>query len=126
MSENERLSARHERAITALLTEQTHRDAAAKCGVSEATLRRWMQDDDFKAAYREARRQVVEHGVSVLQAACADAAKTLRRNLECGHAATEVSAAKAVLDQSVKGVELTDLQERVEQLEALLDAQRAR
>jgi hypothetical protein len=41
-----------------LLTEQTQEQAAAKAGVSPATLRRWLSDPAFVAAFRAARRQI--------------------------------------------------------------------
>lgn len=104
-------------ALAALLSEPTISTAAKKAGVSESTLLRWMADPPFKTRYREARRQVVEHAVSQLQQAASDAVSALSRNLTCGTPAVEVGAAKAILDQAVKAVELVDLAERVEQLE---------
>src|SRR5207244_683622 len=85
--------------------------------ISESTLIRWMAEPAFKARYREARRHVVEHAVSQLQQAASEAVDALTRNLACGIPSVEVGSAKAILDQAIKGVELTDLTERVEQLE---------
>jgi uncharacterized protein with ATP-grasp and redox domains len=104
-------------ALAALLSEPTIGLAAAKTGVSESTVRRWLQDAEFQARYRTARRQVVEVAVSGLQQATSEAVDALRRNLTCGVPAAEIAAAKAVIDFAIKGVELTDLAERVEQLE---------
>jgi DNA-binding MurR/RpiR family transcriptional regulator len=106
-----------DRALVALLSEPTIAQAATKAGVSESTLLRWMANPSFKARYRDARRQVVEHAVSGLQQAANKAVAALERNLTCGIPAVEVGAAKAILDQAIKGVELVDLAERVEQLE---------
>jgi len=39
--------------IAALLTEPTHRAAAAKVGVGPSTLYRWLHLPDFRAAYRQ-------------------------------------------------------------------------
>lgn len=39
------LTPRQHAAITALLTERTHAEAAAKAGVAEQTLRRWLTTD---------------------------------------------------------------------------------
>ncbi len=86
-------------------------------GVSESSLLRWLRDPAFRAEYRAARRAVVEQAVSGLQHATSEAVAALRRNLTCGMPTVEISAAKAVLDFAVKGVELIDLAERVEMLE---------
>ena len=123
MQENERLQPKQLKAITSLLSHPTMREAAKDCGISETTLWRWLNDEAFQAAYRKARRQVVEQAMSELQAACSDAVATLRRNLKCGAANVEVSAAKTILDQAVKAIELTDMEERLEQLEQLFQAQ---
>jgi DNA-binding MurR/RpiR family transcriptional regulator len=106
-----------DRALAALLSEATIAQAAAKANVSESTLLRWLAEPSFKARYRDARRQVVELAVTGLQQATSEAVATLSRNLICGIPASEISAAKAVLDFAVKGVELVDLAERVEALE---------
>jgi hypothetical protein len=106
-----------DRALVALLSEPTIEAAAKRADVAESTLLRWLAEPEFKARYRAARRQVVEQAVTTLQQATGDAVATLTRNLTCGVPASEIAAAKAVLDFAVKGVELVDLAERVEQLE---------
>ncbi|HZO25090.1 MAG TPA: hypothetical protein VFH48_03745 [Chloroflexota bacterium] len=108
---------REEAALAALLSEPTIEAAATKAGIGETTLLRWMAESDFKARLRAARRSVVEGAVGRLQQAATQAVDALARNLTCGTPAVEVSAAKAILDQAIKGVELVDLAERVEQLE---------
>jgi hypothetical protein len=106
-----------DRALAALLSEPTIALAAAKASVSESTLLRWLAEPSFKARYRDARRQVVELAVTGLQQATSEAVEALSRNMRCGVPASEIAAAKAVLDFAVKGVELVDLAERVEALE---------
>src|SRR5262245_10490381 len=96
----ERLTRKQEQAIAALLTLPTIEQAAASMDLNEKTLRRWLTDPAFLAAYREARRQIVEGAVAELQQAAKDAAATLRRNLTCGNHAVEVRAAVAVFEQS--------------------------
>jgi hypothetical protein len=108
---------RAELALAALLAEPTIAEAAARAGISESTLLRWMAEPEFKARYRAARRQVVEAAIGRLQSVTTKAVDALERNLSCGIPAVEVGAAKSILDQAIKGVELVDLVERVEQLE---------
>jgi transposase len=119
----EKLTRKHEQSIAALLSEPSIKAAAESCGIGEATLYRWLQLPDFQASYRTARRQVVERAVSELQAACGEAVATLKRNLACDNPAVEIRAAQIIIEQAVKGVEIIDLQERVERLEALLKTQ---
>ena len=108
---------REDAAVGALLSEPTIAEAATKAGVSESTLLRWLADPAFKARYREGRHQVVEQAVSALQRAAMKAVDALERNLACGAPPSEIAAARAVLDQAFRGLELSDLAERIEQLE---------
>ncbi len=93
------------------------------CGVNDATLWRWLQLPDFQAAYRAARRQVVERAITELQAATGEAVETLKRNLHCENPAVEIRAAQIIIEQAIKGVELIELQERIERLEETLTSQ---
>ena len=86
------------------------------------TIWRWIQQADFRARLRDARRAVVEGAIGRLQQAATEAVETLRRNLTCGTPSVEVRAAATILDQAIKAVELFDMVERVEQLEARLAA----
>ena len=111
---------RQERAIVALLSEPSIEAAAKTSDVSDVTIWRWMKQPDFRARLRDARRAVVEGAIGRLQQAATEAVTTLQRNLTCGTPAVEVRAATAILDQAIKAVELFDVVERVEQLEARL------
>jgi hypothetical protein len=93
--------------IAALLTEPTHAAAAVKAGVSEATLHRWLLLPEFQAAYRQARRQLVEGAVGRVQAATGQAVDTLLAVAKDGKKdADRVRAAVALLDHAFRG--LTD------------------
>jgi len=118
----EKRSRREEAAIAALLACPTLDEAAEQAGIAGSTLRGWLRDPDFQRRYRLARRQVVEQAVAGLQQATGEAVAALRRNLTSGVPASEIAAAKAVIDFSLKAVELVDLAERVEQLERAAEA----
>lgn len=107
-------------AIAFLLIEPTIAAAAEKAGVSEGTLIRWMKEPDFDAAYRDARRKVVERSIGRLQGASGEAVEALQRNLKCGAPPAEIAAARAILDKAIQGLELSDLQAKVARLEAIL------
>lgn len=108
---------KREQAIVALLSEPTHAAAAARAGIAEATLQRWLKRPDFLAAYRQARRRIVETALGRLQQVTGKAVDALERNLSCGHAAIEVRAALGILEHSARAVELADLMQRIEVLE---------
>jgi hypothetical protein len=68
-------------------------------------------------AYRDARRQMVEQALVVLQRATNGAVLTLLRNLSATTPeAVQVRAAGMILDYAVRAVEISDLAARVDQL----------
>lgn len=111
----EKRSRREDAAIAALLAEPTISQAASTARISEPTLLRWLAEPSFKARYREARRQLVEHAVSGLQQAAGKAVSALVTIAEDEAAppAARVSAAKAILDQTFRGLETFDLAEEI-------------
>lgn len=106
-----------EKALAALLTTSTITDAARVAGLSHRTLTRYLEGDEFKREYRAARASIVENAVSGLQSAASEAVETLKRNLHCENPAVEVRCAQIIIENSIKGVEVTDLMERLERLE---------
>jgi HEAT repeat protein len=117
----QKLSRKEETAISALLTQGTLAEAASLAGIGEATLRRWLQRDDFRTAYRRARREAVSQAVAHLQRVSGEAVETLRviMNDDQKPSSVRVTAARVILEISIKAVELEDLEVRIAALEAL-------
>lgn len=115
------MTPKQEKLLAALLESPTIQAAAAVAGISEATALRYLKDADFSAAYRDARREVVSHSITSLQTACAHAVATLCAvcNDAEAPASSRVTAAKAILETSLRAVEIDDLGARVESLEAM-------
>ena len=113
------ISRKQDTAIGALLSRPTISAAAESVGIGESTLRRWLKDRDFLAAYRAARREAVSQAVAHLQGACSVAVVALTDISQDVNspASARVSAARTVLELALKGVELEDLAVRVEELE---------
>lgn len=115
----EKLSRKQEAAIAALLSCKTIAEAAKAAGIGENTLFRWLRLDDFQNAYRKARKDVVSQAIGQIQNGLSDAVKTLQSvmNNKKAPASARVSAARSMIDLGLKGVEIEDLQSRVEALE---------
>jgi DNA-binding MurR/RpiR family transcriptional regulator len=110
------------KAITALLDHRTVGEAADAVGVGQSTIFRWMQDSNFQSAYRDAKYRIVNHSITRLQQVTGEAVETLVEIMkdEAKPASSRVACAKAILDMSVKTIELEDLVARVDALEALV------
>jgi hypothetical protein len=117
----EKLTRKQEQAVAALLTQPTLTQAAQAVNLSERTLRSWLSQPEFKEAYRTARRQVVEGAISILQQATSEPVATLKSNLTAARPSDQIKAATAILEHSLRGLDVFDLIERVESLEAAAD-----
>jgi hypothetical protein len=109
-----------ERLVAALLSEPTYERAAKAASLSKATVLRRMRDPKFRAAYRAARRDLLEATVARLQQAATDAVITLQRALNCRTPSVRVTAARSILDYALRAAELVDLEERLEEVEQRL------
>src|SRR5262245_6660684 len=105
----EKLTRKEESLIGALLTESTRAAAAAKAGVSEATVGRWLRLPAFRSAYRRARRELVEGVIGRVQAAAGQAVDTLLAVAKEGKKDSDrVRAAVALLDHALRGLAVAD------------------
>lgn len=118
----EKATRKQDALICALLLEPTVEQAAKKVGIGTTTAFRWLQDPAFQESYREARRMAVSQAIGQLQQASTEAVATLRKimNDKEAPAASRVTAARTVLDTSLKAIELEDLAQRIEKLEQSL------
>jgi len=116
------MTAAQQRGLAALLTEKTLVLASEKSGISVRSLTRWLQQAEFLQAYNSAKRQIVESAISELQNASNEAVATLKRNLTAKSEAVQIAAARTILDYGVASISTLDLEQRLAELEAALDA----
>jgi len=93
--------------------------------VSEVTLWRWLREELFQTRYRAARRDAVEAAIASLQASSSVAVRVLMEIAEDTQApgTARVAAARAILDQAIEAVQVTDMIERLEKIEAIVAGQ---
>src|ERR1700693_1670972 len=117
----EKLSARKEAALRALLNHKTRQHAAESCNVNVRTLRRWMRNREFLARYRQEQDALLSSTVDLLRAESASAVATLAAIAKDANtppgAGVRVQACKALLDFGFKGIEIHAVVERVSELE---------
>jgi hypothetical protein len=118
---NEFLTPKQHKAIHALLASRTIEEAASVADCHPASIRRWLKDEDFSAAHRQARKDALDAAIAALQGAAARAAHTLEDELDSDSSGIRVRAAISILDRAIKGQELFDVIQRLEDLEELLE-----
>jgi hypothetical protein len=114
------LTRRQEEAIVALLAQRSIEEAARVANVGARTLYRWMEEPEFDAVYRKAKRTAFRQSVARLQQASSAAVSTLLKVMvdPATPPATKVRAADSVLGHSAKAIELEEIEARVAALEA--------
>jgi transposase-like protein len=108
-----------EAAIAALLTQRNVEEAARIAGIGTQTLYRWMKDQEFDAAYRKAKRAVLDQAVTRLQQGTSAAATTvLKIMVDSGApASTRLKAAESVLSYAQDANEMEQVRDRIAALE---------
>ena len=108
-----------ERALAALLTSDTQAEAAKKCGLSERTLRLYLDDPEFYTEYQQRRHQMVIDATKKLQGYMQAAVETLKELTDNKETPPGIraSAARALLEYGLKYTDVTDLAERITALE---------
>ncbi|MGD1097151.1 MAG: transposase family protein [Bryobacteraceae bacterium] len=114
-----KFSRKMEAAVAALLSERNVEEAARVAGIGTQTLRRWMKDPEFQAAYLEARRAAVAQSNARLQQYSSAAVSTLFKVMlnPDSPASTRVRAADSVLDHAKRSIDQEDIEVRVAALE---------
>lgn len=113
------LRGKQAKGIEALLTTDTIDQAAKNTGVTRNTMYRWLKEDFFLKELNQAKRQVVQHSILKLQKASQYAVKTLLEICRDKNAtdSARVSAAREILNNTLKAIELEDIEERIKALE---------
>lgn len=116
------MTTRQTKAIAALVSEPTKRAAAEKAGISESTLRSYLQDPSFQEAYREAFSDLMVDATHQAQRNLSPALSTLREIAEDGEqpATARISAARGLLEFGLKLSEYHDIAAKMQELEKIV------
>ena len=113
------MTPRQQKALAALLTSPSRAAAAEAAGITTRTLQNYLSDPVFRAAYRDAFGNMVEDATRQAQQAIAPALFTLLEIMEDREEAAQarISAARCILEYSMKLTETTDILARLDELE---------
>lgn len=116
----EKMSRKKEAAIAALLACESLEKAAAKSGVSVATLRRWRNEESFRQSYEAARTEILEKTVNAILQTTATAVATLYDSLKAQKSGDRIKAAIALLDQAAQLYRPFNLDAQLAEIKALM------
>ncbi len=110
------LSPNQAKALNALLQTTSIGAAAEQCGLSVATLKRYLADATFDAVYREQRRLILQETVAGISRLGTEAIQAFEDALNVGDLNERLRAATRVVDMIYKG---TELERRIREQEEL-------
>jgi uncharacterized membrane protein len=110
-----------EKLIAALLSTTTVRAAAAACGMGETKVYTRLRDPAFKEKYDAARRELLNRNAAALQGQVSAAIDAMSEIVNDPEATQQVrlNAAEAIIRNSLKLTEQTDILTRLDALEKL-------
>lgn len=128
LNDPDELTPLQEKAIVALLNEPSVAAAARAAGCGERTLHQWLRSDErFRSEYKRHRRDAFSHAISLAQRLAPMAMANLAKIAADTTAPypARVTASVAILRFGRESLELDDLAERIEKLEAriIVDAE---
>lgn len=115
-----KLKPKQEKFIISLMSKPTTEEAIQEAGINRNTAYKYLRDPTFSEEYRRIRRETMQQVTSKLQKASVLAVETLldvMTDKELSTPSSRVQASRTVLENAYKGIELDDLQQRIEQLE---------
>ena len=109
-----------EKLLAALLTSRTKKEAAAAAGISDRTMRSYFEDKEFCQRYREAFAGVVQDATRRAQQLLEPALSTLQTVMEHEEipAQARITAARSIIDYSMRLTEQSDIMRQLDELEA--------
>jgi hypothetical protein len=110
---------KQEAAIAALIANRNQEEAARSAGIAPSTLKRWLKLPDFRRAYREARREIVQQTNARLQQS-SGAAVTVLLKLMADSAtppAVRARTAHCIVECANRSLEFEDIEQRIASLE---------
>ncbi len=113
------MTPRQNKALQGLLCKPTKREAAVFAGIGESTLRGYLADQEFQAAYRQAVTSLLDDATRESQQALSPALSVLREITTDTEApaTARIAGARSLLEFGLKLTELTDVMSRMTELE---------
>lgn len=113
------LSPNKERALQALLTNNSQKEAAKAAGLTTRTLQIYLSDPEFQQEYKKAFGRLVSDATRQAQQALNPAIRTLKTIVEdeSEPSGSRISAARTLLEYGLRLTEFTDILQELETVE---------
>jgi hypothetical protein len=107
--------------LVALASGASIRKAAATAGISEATVMRRLEEEAFRRELSKLRAQMIDRAIGKLASSLTAASATLRKLLKASSETVRLGASRAIVELYVRAKEAGELEQRLSELESLLN-----
>lgn len=111
------MTPKQELALAYLIESGSRKEAAKKAGITERTLYKYLKDEEFSAAYRAARSEMMKNTTDRINACMMPAINTLLYVMKSGSPNARVAAARTILEYGLRITEANEIMERIIKLE---------
>jgi transposase len=112
-----KFSPKKERALIELLEGAKVSEAAAKVGVNERTIQRWLKEPEFQKRLTQGRSEIYNEAMDSLREASGRAAKRIRELVDSPSEKTALKAAELAITLNLKIRDAQDQERRIRELE---------
>jgi hypothetical protein len=119
--ENKVLSPRQLQVLPHLLSSPSYEEAARRSGVSVKQIFVWLKDPTFQKELRRNQSVIFTEAISSLKASTLMAVETLTNCLTDPESRVRLSAAEKILTHAFRGIELFELEERLQEVEKKIE-----
>ncbi|MDD3340981.1 MAG: hypothetical protein PHN72_02110 [Bacilli bacterium] len=118
-----KLNIKQELTINELLKGNSIIDSAKFVGVSEATVNRWMANNEFKAVLNDRKKEIISNCIDNINLTGNKAIKVLNNILDNEKASDKIrfDTSKSILDMILKINEQKEIIEKIKEIENLLN-----
>lgn len=118
------MTGKQNRAIQALLTQKTKADAAKAAGISPATLRRYLADEEFIQEYEKAMHGLLEEAATQARQNLGPALKRLRSIVDddTKPITAQIQAARALIEYGLQLIYAADIETQIEELRQIAES----
>jgi len=125
MSTNVSLSVKQSRLLQAILAGHSILTSAKIAGVSEQTAHRWLKEEPFSSALKQAKDELFDAALDELKADLGDPIAALRKHIAADvepTAASQMAAIKMWIDTALQAQKIEQLEQELAELKQALQA----
>ena len=123
---NRTLSKKQIAAMPVIIGARNLNDGIKQAQIARSTFYKWIKDDEFKKAFNEQSKALIDIAMCRLRVAADEATNTLVDLLQCDNETVRHRAASTILDSLMKYLEFEHIEKKLNELEEQISATKSK